>query len=311
MRLRRDHMGHTLHRFAVHSSLALPVDPTCFSAAVDEMRDRLTVSLHSFAELPCQLALVQTKEVYDLGDSVLIWTNGFGMQVDFGVSYVRNYLRDVEAWPRVTKRMLNVGLSAATFLRGELPLHAGAVSLDGHFFGVLAASGTGKSTLIWSLVQGGALFGNDDLVTVGVGGGRPIAMPSVSLFPKLCAPSLEACGDGTPAVETYPDSGEFWMHIRSDQRLTEPQPLRCLFALEPDMGATGITARRWSEAEAHLLLPSHLHGAHFGRAFVGARALDTRLQTLAERVPIYSLRYPKRFDQIPALIETMREVAAD
>ncbi len=299
-----------LHRFAVHSSLPLPADPTCRSLAVDETRDRLDISLHPFAELPCQSALVQTKEVYDLGDSVLIWANGYGMQVDFAVSRVRNYLNSPDYAPQIMSRLLNVGLSAATYLRGELPLHAGAVSLDGQFVGVLAASGTGKSTLVWSLVQGGALFGNDDLVNVGMGGASPVAMPLVSLVPKLRAPSLEACANGTSAVETYSDSGEFWMHIRPAQRLTEPQPLRCLFALEPEADATDITARRWSEAEASLLLPTHLHGAHFGRAFVGAKALDARLKKLAEAVPVYSLCYPKRFDLLPALIDTMRGVAA-
>jgi len=310
-----------LHRFAVESALPFPSDPSCRSEAVSETRDRLKISVLDFASLPCQLATVQKKEFYDLGDSALIWVNGFGMQLDLEARSMGIYLPpEGDYWPRATITMLNVGLSAASYFRGELPLHAGAVSLDGHFVGVLAASGTGKSTLVWSLIQHGALFGNDDLLNVALDGETPMAMPSVSLYPKLCAPSLEACADETPYVETYPDSGEFWMHIRPDQRLTEPQPLRALFALEPDDAATQISARRWGEARNSVLpstdletvfhLRSHLHGPQFGRTFVGAQKLEARLRQLAKQTPVYSLRYPKRFDKIPLLIETMRSLVA-
>lgn len=299
-----------LHRFAVQSPLFLPSDPFCRSSSIDGQRDSLQISLHDLNNLPCELALVRSKEIYDLGDSVLIWHKGFGMQIDFEVSYLRNFLLEPARWPKMMKRVLNVGLAAATYLRKELPLHAGAVSLDGHFIGVLAESGTGKSTLIWSLVQSGALFGNDDLLTVRMDEGIPLAMPSVSLYPKLCAPSLQACAVKTPAVEIYPDSGEFWMHIRPDQRLTESQPLRALFALEPDETANEISVRQWDEAEAASTLLLHLHGAYFGYAFIGGRKLKKRLMKLVANTPIYSLRYPKRFDQIPRLIEAMRSLMA-
>ena len=298
-----------LHRFLVDCPLPLPSDSCCCSDSIDPAKDELKLSIHDLKDLSCQLALVRKREYFDLGDSVLICKKGCAMQLDLSGRHLKIYLPDAEHWPRFVKTFLNVGLAAVTYFRGELPLHAGAVSLDGQFIGVLAASGTGKSTLIWSLVQSGALFGNDDLLTVRLDTPTPLAMPSVSLFPKLCSPSLTACADDTPAVEVYADAGEFWMHIQPSQRLTEPQPLRCLFAIEPDATATKIRARRWSQDEAVLLLPANLHGARFARTFVGAKTLQERVQKLAEQTPIYVLNYPKRFDQIAPLIETMRELS--
>ena len=295
-----------LHRFLVDCPLPLPSDSCCRSDSIDPAKDELKLSIHDLKDLSCQLALVRKREYFDLGDSVLICKKGCAMQLDLSGRHLKIYLPDAEHWPRFVKTFLNVGLAAVTYFRGELPLHAGAVSLDGQFFGVLAASGTGKSTLIWSLVQSGALFGNDDLVTVRVGDDSPIAMPSVSLFPKLCAPSLVERADDTPTVELYPGSGEFWMQIKPNQRLTEAQKLRCLFALEPDDSASQIKTRRWSKEEAAVQLPKHLHGNRFGQSFVGPKALQNRLMKLAEETPIYSLHYPKKFDQIPFLIETMR-----
>lgn len=307
-----------LHRFAVSCPLSFPCDASCQSTSVDEEEDRLQISLHALSEIPVSLASVQKRELYDFGDSALIWMKGFGMQIDIPGRHLKIYLSEIEKWPRIAKTVLNVGLSAAAHLRGDLPLHAGAVSLDGRFVGVIAPSGTGKSTLIWSLIQHGALFGNDDLVNVRMDGEIPIAMPSVSLYPKLCSPSYIERADETSAIETYSGSGEFWMHIHPTQRLTEPQPLHCLFSLEPDENCEQINVRRWGEGNANLLLPndleaafllkSHLHGAQFGRMFGQADALQARIMKLAEKTPVFALRYPKRFDQIPRLIETMRSL---
>jgi len=309
-----------VHRFAVICPHVIPGDASCRSVAVDDIRDKLEISVHNLSALPGGLALIESRQFYDLGDSVLICHNGFGMQVDFSVRHLEIYLAQDDHWELVTSSILNIGLSAATYFRGELPFHAGAVSLDGQFVGILGKSDTGKSTLVWSLVQEGALFGNDDLLMVQVDGETPIAMPSVSLYPNPRDNSNLIAGIGeTPAVRNHPDSDRLWMHIQPHQRLTEPQPLRCFFKLEPDETCERISAHRWgekagftwpSDLEAVFDLQNHLYGPHFGRAFVGAKTLEKRLLKLAEKVPVFVLRYPKRFDQIPLLIETMRSLIA-
>lgn len=300
-----------IHRFNVDCPLSLPADPHSRTSTIDPQRDRLIVSLRNSNELPSQLLKFQAKEFYDLGDSVLLWINGFGMQLDWAGQTIGIYLpTEMDYWPRAIKTVLNVGLSAATYLRGELPFHAGAVSLNGQFFGILAPSGTGKSTLLWSLVQAGALFGNDDLLTVSspaqCGKHEILAMPSISLYPKLCAPSLEHCGDKSIAIETFPHSNEYWMHISQSQRLLEAEPLRCFYILEPSEDTTEITVQKWHEGESAFFLRHHLHGASFGRAFIKAEILEKRLLDIAANIPIYVLRYPKRYDQIPAVIETIQ-----
>lgn len=283
---------------------------------MDDVRDRLELSVHDLSTMPGDLALVKQKQSYDLGDSVLIWQSNLGMQLDFSVSHLKVYLPQSDNWDVVIMPILNIGLSAATYFRGELPFHAGAVSLDGQFVAIIGASGAGKSTLVRSLVQEGALFGNDDLLMVQVDGETSLAMPSVSLYPN---PRLHNPSEETPAVRNHPNSDRFWMHIQPHQRITEPQPLRCFFKLEPDETCEQISAHRWgektglglsSDLEAVFHLRSHLHGPSFGHTFVGAKTLEKRLLKLAEKVPVFVLRYPKRFDQIPLLIETMRSLIA-
>lgn len=304
-----------LHRFAVECPLPLPADSSTRTSSIELPRDRLFIELRNSNELPSQLSRLQAKPFYDLGDSALLWINGFGMQLDWASQNLGLYLPpEGDYWPKAVKTVLNVGLAAATFLRGELPFHAGAASLDGQFFGILAPSGTGKSTMLWALVQAGALFGNDDLLTVRIStesiNNLPLGMPSVSLYPKLCAPSLEMCGDQSIACETFPNSNEYWMHIVPSQRLLEAESLRCFFLLEPDESATKVTSRQWHEGEAAFTLAHHLHAVQFGRAFVGPKKLEGLLLKIAVTIPIYVLNYPKRYDQIPAVIETIRKLLA-
>lgn len=87
--------------------------------------------------------------------------------------------------------------------RGELPLHAGAVELEGRGCLMVGASGAGKSTLAVLATLAGACFVADDLVLVDRRGGwRATALGRGAwLDPRICEELGAALGQ---AVDTAP-----------------------------------------------------------------------------------------------------------
>ena len=290
-----------LNQFVVESEIAFPCDMQSRSATLHSQTDALVIRR---ADLKSKLPLlhrVRPQRQYDVGDGVLI---NMGAILIWIALDGRCALVDApdEALPQAALWMLNKCFAFCTLFRGGLPIHAAGAQLDGKFFGLIAPSGTGKSTLLWSLVQSGALFGNDDLIAAHERNGEIVGFPSVSLQPKVRTESLQNIGGShiENARESTPDSGEFWMPLDSSQRVLEPAPLHALFLLQPSENASEAQATRVRTAVARAVLPVCIHGYEFWSTHF-ARIKDERLEKLSQRVPFFILQYPKRFDALPQL----------
>jgi len=189
-----------------------------------------------------------------------------------------------------TRAMAALGapLALALALRGTFCLHASVVAVDDTLLAFIGESGAGKSTLARYLDrEGGAGWRRiiDDTLPVA----RPTAADGATALPHF--PQLKLPDEMQPA-----------------RLAPERMPLRAIYALENfDDGPAVVSLRR---SEAALALMAHTVGSRlFGRGLL-ADHMDF-CGALSARVPVRRLRYPRRFEALPAvraaLVEDMTE----
>lgn len=163
--------------------------------------------------------------------------------------------------------------------RGLVPLHAGAVAVDGRAVLVAGPAGAGKSTLTAGLVDHGARFIADDLVVLSVAAGRITVAPgrpTIRLHPDTAREIDPA------AVPVIGDPLGKWL-ARPRHRLGE----------SIDLGAMLILGADADSAPAARLLP-HLFRRRRMAALPMRDALVRDLLAIAMRAPI--LAYPVQTD---------------
>lgn len=184
---------------------------------------------------------------------------------------------------------------------GGLFLHGSAVAGNTGAIGVLGLSRSGKTTLAGAFARAGYPFLTEDVLEL-----RPAA------HAYMVAPQR-------PVLRVFGDSAAFLTGDRTRDRAEAPKgelpasdlvpftesaaPLRGLCLLGPGEAA-GVALDPLGEAEALRQL--------FGHAFlldVEDRAVLNahfdRLARLVARIPCYALDYPRRYEQLPGVIETV------
>jgi len=252
---------------------------------------------------------------YDVGDGVLACVaDCLRIHIDRAGSRVTLDFDDRDAWARgyASACTVNLALSLCTLLQGDLPLHGAAAELDGLRFALMAPSGTGKSTLLWALLDQGALFANDDVTPLRVREGPLVAAPSGSLHAKLSRTALEE-RDLDPAryEPMLPDAREFWVPIEPERRAHEEKPLTALFVLQPGLpvvGAKPVVVRRAMAGAAVALLMQHTQGLWAVAGVLDGRRILSRYAAVLQSSPIFTLEYPRRVEILPELVKTIRQV---
>lgn len=308
-----------INEFVVESDLPLPCDKRCRSRAVVKASQYLHVRCSSLREMPCLMRHFKRQLSYDVGDGVLVdptphlqmHVNGRGDVVTVDVA--DGSLALAAAW------VIGAALPICTLFRGGLPLHGAGVEVDGQFVGIMAPSGSGKSTLLWTLLEQGARFGNDDCIPTHPSDGQVLAMPSVSSYPKLHKAALKNSGvDVTHCEPAPPHVDEFWVPIEARRRLHEPQPLAALFVLRPFHSPSrqshpethdGVVAERVTREAAVPLLLKNLQGVWLLNKQLDEKDMATRCDALAQSVPLYVLKYLKRFETLPLLANAIRRLS--
>ena len=177
--------------------------------------------------------------------------------------------------------------------RGDLSLHASAVSIDGKAIGVMGYRGAGKSTLTAQLVDGGARFMGDDLLLTGNDPktGDLVAYPGFSII-KLWEDAVrEAGGSFSRIGRLYPDAAKDGFSPSGDESSSASAPLRCLFVLEE---GEEVKVESLSRADALAELLKHTYGVEV----FDHRPLPVHFQQcgdIAARVSVKRLIRPKTF----------------
>jgi len=308
-----------INEFVVESDLPLPCDPLCRSRAVAEASQGLLVRRSSLRQVPCLMRHFKRQLSYDVGDGVLVEPSSrLQMHVNARGDVITVDVAD-EGLALAAAWVIGAALPICTLFRGGLPLHGAGVEVDGHFAGIMAPSGSGKSTLLWELLAQGARFANDDCIPTSPGDGQVQAMPSVSGYPKLHRAALANSGIDVALCEPAPPhEDEFWVPIEESRRLREPQRLAALFVLRPFHPLPpqsppemhdGIVAERVAQEVAAPLLLKNLQGVWLLGKQLDEEELAARCGELAASVPLYVLKYLKRFEVLPALANAIRALS--
>jgi hypothetical protein len=203
-------------------------------------------------------------------------------------------------------------LSICVLLRSDIPLHAAAVEMEGKLVAMTAPSGTGKSTLLWSLIDRGAKFVTDDVLTIHTSDGTAWASPSYSLSSKLCSQTLEhRLLDSDSLDRVLPHEEKYWMEINDEARLKEPRPLAALFVLQPRPPggpSTEIDVCELRGSQALSTLFRNIHGLWSIYDVLDAQALFRNLVLVSRNVSVYSVSYVRDFTTLSPLNDRIRNI---
>lgn len=200
---------------------------------------------------------------------------------------------------------LNQVLPLALSSCGKPVFHASAVEVAAGAIAFIGQSGRGKSTLAAAFAIDGHPFLSDDGLVLeqidGVYAVQP-SHPSLRLWEDSERRLLGEKAEAAPALD-YTSKAR----LLAGRRLihcNEPRPLLIAYFLG-DGSVADIALRRLTEAEAMVELTKHsflldvedkaLIGAHFDRT-----------TALANSVPCFALDYPRRYNELTAVVEALR-----
>lgn len=183
-------------------------------------------------------------------------------------------------------------------------LHASAVLVNGKAVAFMGQSGRGKSTLAASFATNGFPFLTDDGLQLDALDKQPVACPSHASV-RLWSDSLDAVLDPTHPIDEavsftpknrIPSSG-------SMPHFPQAAPLQAIYLLE-DEPCTATSIKQLSAAQACMafirnsfLMDIEDHQrvkAHFDDAL-----------KLAEKVPAYTLNYPRHYGSLDVVRESI------
>jgi hypothetical protein len=234
--------------------------------------------------------------LYESGDTFRLWVAGTGW---FVIDTARSRIEIPEAGDEVRReeRLWGVPAQLCLLARGDLPIHAAAVDVDGGAVILGAPGGWGKTTLAAAFLNAGHRLLSEDVTCV-----RPGAPPLVVPGPAMLrirpdvAERLEI-----PGAEVVAESDDR-VHLAVKPELRgdcSPVPLRAAFLLR-DAAAAAVRPVPPTEALRDLWALSSMLPTRHGLA----RAFE-ELADVVARVPVWNL---DRRPTIEALPETIRLV---
>jgi hypothetical protein len=307
-----------INQFPVKSDLKLPCDPRCCANAIGQVDEPIFVlyrprSLNEFRQVHYVARWKSGRlRSYDVGNGILVCAMKYlKARIDKEGSTIvvdvdTDHLAHASLWT------INLAMAICTLLRGDLALHAASAEVDGSLIGILADSGTGKSTFLWTLMEEGGRFASDDVIPIRMIGGQAIAMPSVSLYPKLHKATLEHYAiDWRQYQKALPDGEEYLVPIAPERRVREPRPLSALFVLKPSSRpelSRQVLVRRRVGTSAISLLLSNMQGLWAVHGQLDEQMFFAQCAALAQSVPIYTVEYCKCFAALPEIVGLIREL---
>jgi hypothetical protein len=208
--------------------------------------------------------------------------------------------------------LLGQVLSFALLKRGVEPLHATVIVTGGRAVALLGDCGYGKSSLGAAFLRAGETLLTDDLLVVEPqdNGRSFLAHPGPSrlkLFPDVATSLLGGLAEG---VQMNPRTSKLVIPLPSVLSTEMPTALHAMYVLAPPAPGTEIrqvSIKTLSSRQACLALIGNTFNAMITDPDRLKRQFD-QAASLAARVPVKSLAYPRDLGRLPAVV---RAVQAD
>lgn len=241
--------------------------------------------------------------LFGAGDRYDFWVEGSGwFRIDTGVPRIVAPLTD--ATVRREERIWGVPALLCYAARGDLPLHAAAVEVDGGAILIAAPGRFGKSTLAGALVASGHRLLSEDTTCCRVED-PPVVLPGPAMLrlrrdvhPHLPVPSARPVAEDGARVHFSLED-----RVRGD---SEPVPIRAIAFLRPGADRCEITPVDPLRAVPDLWAQS------FRLPFADETAQRFRqLVDLASLVPLWDLTRPHGLERLPEVVERVVSLGVD
>ncbi|MBI2865665.1 MAG: sulfotransferase domain-containing protein [Chloroflexi bacterium] len=196
----------------------------------------------------------------------------------------------------ISLHLLHTVLAALLHQRGQLPLHACGVLVDGGCVAFLGHSSAGKSTLAARLHERGYPVLCDDICAVACTEGVVAVYPGIQRL-QLWSDAIQALGlSAEVATPTHPEAARYGFPVDAPL-LDQPYPLRRIYVLrEARVEPEGFTRLRRVKAFETLLTLTH--GQRYMPTLVGKEAHFGRYAGIARSVPVFEWWRPWGLDRL-------------
>ncbi len=202
--------------------------------------------------------------------------------------------------------LLGTCLGSLLYLRGVMPVHAGAVEVDGGCVCVAGASGAGKSTVLAALVARGRRMLSDDVVAVS-GEAELIAEPGYPSV-KLWQDAIDGLGlTADPRRRVTPDHAKY----RVDADLCpEPRPVRGVIVLRAAGAGHDVVVTSPSRLRAVRQIHRQMYRPQLGQALGRADEQFRTAVGLVEQSRVRVVTRPDGADTIDAVVDAVEQLCA-
>jgi hypothetical protein len=251
--------------------------------------DRLVVEWTPTAELPFHARL------YSRGPLFRLWIEGAGwFEVDPEAGAIS--LPETDNPVRREEHLWGIPAVLCFLRRGDLPLHAACVELDGGAVLLCAPRTFGKTTLAAAFVQHGSRLLSEDVSCVRLNG-MATAIPGPAMLrlrrdmaERLDIPRAHPVGVSDDRLHLALDPAE-----RGD---CDPVAVRAVVFLRDGDGEVALEAARAPQAIRDLWSLSFRLPLDADRARCFVAVTD-----LVNAAPVWNLFYPRRIESLPAAVE--------
>jgi hypothetical protein len=259
--------------------------------AAPEPAADVVIRFDSIKSTPPEVA--STKRSFDIGaeQAWLRWDQIGTFLVQKGKEIIIDPLPGVEE-RLIRLPLLGIVMSVLLCQRGNLLLHASAMSLNGTAVAFLGHKGSGKSTIAAALYAQGHQLVADDVVAVDLTGAKgPMVFPALPQF-KLWPEAAVAClGDAPEALPRVHPQVEKRLRPVTGRFVPGPVALGHLYVLER---GSALEIERLRPQEAMIKLISYSYMALFGQQGLQMKGAQHFFQCtdLANNIPAYRLKRP-------------------
>ncbi len=193
-------------------------------------------------------------------------------------------------------------------MRGNLALHASAVTIGKGAIAFLGNSGKGKSTLAASFLQSGASLLTDDVLFIRQMNKKWMAFPGYPQM-RLTTHAIQSVF-GNVAKIYQSDRNKLRIKLNWDEKPSDlsnimffqahPQPLQVVYILQRSQDSE-ICIYQFAPQEA---LRALLRNSFMGSSLKACNWQSRRIMDLAQliqQIPVCCLRYPRNLDALPAV----------